>query len=228
MDYKLWKSIYERIRKEFCFSLERDEEAAYVLDRKLDHKNLCSENFIRKKIKDKDVLVFGAGPNLEEILKKPTVNFSDKMLIAADGATTALLKYNILPDIIVTDLDGKPEDQIKANSENSIVVIHAHGDNIEKIKKYVPKFDGLIMGSTQVDAKNYKNLYNFGGFTDGDRAAYLAAYFNAKRIYLAAFDFNKIGKYSYTKDVEKKLLKLKWCKCLLKKLEEENNDIIYI
>ena len=133
--------------------------------------------------------------------------------IAANGATSALLKNNVLPEIIVTDLDGKVSDQLLANSRGSITIIHAHGDNIDNIKKFVLEFKGYIVGTTQIDPKPYENIHNFGGFTDGDRAVYLADYFHAKKIYLLGFDFGgEVGKYSFSANKDKKLKKLKWCK----------------
>ena len=119
-------------------------------------------------------------------------------------------------------------DQLRANSEGSIVIAHAHGDNINSVKKYVPEFKGPIVGSTQIDPKPYENIQNFGGFTDGDRAVYLADHFQAKRIYLVGFDFEGIvGKYSFpeNKDYKLKLEKLNWCKYLIELLKKDNQNI---
>ena len=59
-------------------------------------------------------------------------------MICADGAVTALLEEEIIPDIVVTDLDGKIEDIIDSNKNGAVMVVHAHGNNMENIKKYVP------------------------------------------------------------------------------------------
>ena len=51
------------------------------------------------------------------------------------------------------------------------------------------------MGTTQ--AQPIGNLYNFGGFTDGDRALFLAVALGASQITLAGMDFGDIvTKYS--------------------------------
>ena len=74
-------------------------------------------------------------------------------------------------------------------------------------------------------------MYNFGGFTDGDRAVFLAVHFNAKKIFLIGFDFNNtIGEYSFVekKDKKNKIKKLKWCKHLLDFLINENNEIEFL
>ena len=227
MDYEDWKSTYEKIVSDFNYSVETDEKAADTLDKLLqEKKNLFPISALKDLINNKEIVIFGAGPSLEKSILKNKKKLTDKLKIAADGATTALLKNNIRPDIIVTDLDGKVSDQLKANSEGSIAIIHAHGDNINKIKKYVPKLEGKILGTTQINPEPYDFLYNFGGFTDGDRAVYLADHFHAKKIYLMGFDFNsKIGEYSFVenKDKKLKLKKLKWCKYLIDVLNKQNS-----
>ena len=227
MDYKDWKSTYEKIVSDFNYSVKTDEKAADALDKLLqEKKNLFPISMLKDLINNREIMIFGAGPSLEKSIPKHKKKFTDKLKIAADGTTTALLKNNIRPDIIVTDLDGKVSDQLKANSEGSIAIIHAHGDNINKIKKYVPKLEGKILGTTQINPEPYDFLYNFGGFTDGDRAVYLADHFHAKKIYLMGFDFNgKIGEYSFAenKDKKLKLRKLKWCECLIDMLNKQNS-----
>jgi len=208
MFYKNWAPIYNQILKEFNFSKQEDTKAAEILNDLLKDKILFPIDKIKDIIQNKDVVVFGAGPSLDKQIKKHLDFLKDKLLITADGSTSALLKYKIKPDVIVTDLDGKISDQIQSNSEDSIVIIHAHGDNISKLKNYVPKFE---------------NLYNFGGFTDGDRGVFLADHFKAKNIFLIGFDFNnKIGRYSFAenKNIKMKLKKLKWCKYLVNLLDD--------
>ena len=228
MFYKDWELIYEKIAEDFNFNVKNDIQSADILNSLLKK----DKKFYIKKLEDlisgREVVVFGAGPSLESSIIKHKKKLDDKIKIVADGATSALLKKNILPDIIVTDLDGKVIDQIEANSKGSLTIIHAHGDNTSNIKKYVPEFKGDIIGTTQIDPKNYENIYNFGGFTDGDRAIYLADHFHAKKIYLIGFDFKGvIGKYSFSenKDKKQKLKKLKWCKYLIELLKKNRNNI---
>jgi uncharacterized Rossmann fold enzyme len=73
------------------------------------------------------------------------------------------------------------------------MLVHAHGDNLEAIKENVPDLKGAVLGTTQTDPASGGNLDNFGGFTDGDRAAFVAQHFGAVRIVLLGFDFNEIG-----------------------------------
>ena len=231
MFYKDYEIIYEKIAEDLSIETEGDERASKILDNLLQNKNLISTDELENLIAGKELFVFGAGPSLEDSLPTHKNKIKGKIKIAADGATTALLKNDILPDIIVTDLDGKVSDQILANSKGSKVIIHAHGDNIDKIEKYVPSFKNNLLGTTQINPESYTNLHNFFGFTDGDRAVYLADYFKAKKINLIGFDFDgTIGKYSFVENKDKrlKLKKLKWCKYFIDLLQKENKNISYL
>jgi len=175
---------------------------------------------LEKIIKNQNVFVIGSGPSLSEsisILK----NFDKTIKIVADSAVKPIVENGIKPDIIVTDLDGDLEVLKKIGKSKTIFVVHAHGDNIKKLD-FVKNFKNLL-GTTQ--AKPFGKLFNFGGFTDGDRGVFLANYFQAKKIILFGMDFgNKIGKYSNTKHTERKvkLKKLKMGKFLLEWLSSKS------
>ena len=112
-----------------------------------------------------------------------------------------LVESGIIPDIVITDLDGD-EDTLKKIGRKSIFIVHAHGDNIEKLE-FVKKFKKCI-GTTQ--SNPFNKIQNFGGFTDGDRGVFLANHFGAKKIILFGMDFGeKIGKHSNTKKSERKI-----------------------
>ncbi len=231
MFYKDWKQFYEKIVDDFDLNFKKDKDSAILLDNILTNKKIVSIKRLENLIKNKEIIVFGAGHSLEKSILKHKKFLENKVKICADGATSALLKNNIIPDIIVTDLDGKMSDILYSNNKGAIVIIHAHGDNIEKIKNYVKTFEEDILGTTQIDPTSFKKLYNFGGFTDGDRAVFLADHFNAKKIFLAGFDFDgNIGKYSFAdkKNKEMKLKKLKWCNHLLQFLIKENKNIEFL
>ena len=230
MKYKDWEQIYKEISKEFSLPYEKEEKSAEILNELLKNKTLANSSYLKKIIRGKEVFIFGAGPSLEESLISYKNDFSDKIKIAADGATSALLRFGLNPDIIVTDLDGFVDDQINANSSGALTIIHAHGDNLKIIEKYVPKFIGRVIGTVQINPKKYPNLENFGGFTDGDRAVFLANHFNAKKINLIGFDFTgDIGKYSFfkKKNIKQKLKKLKWCEKLINILQSEHSNIFF-
>ncbi len=194
-----WNTRYSEILKEFGYSKKQDLESAWLLDSIL--KKNVSVNKLKKIILGKSVFIIGAGPSLSSSI--PTLKKFKKLpKIAADSAIGELLENKIRPDVIVTDLDGDEKSLKKVGKTNTIFVVHAHGDNITKLN-LVENFKNCL-GTTQ--GKPFGKLYNFGGFTDGDRCVFLANYFGAKKIILFGMGFGKtIGKYSQTKVFERKI-----------------------
>ena len=218
-----WQTRYSDILKEFGYSKSKDLKSAKLLSSFL--KRTGSMKNLRQKIKRQTVFVIGAGPSLSSsipILKK----YNKITKIVADGASKALVENKIRPDIVVSDLDGDMKTLRKIGKGNSIIVTHAHGDNFDKLK-LVLEFKNCI-GTTET--KPFGKLYNFGGFTDGDRCVFLAHHFMAKKIILFGMDFGtKIGKYSKTKisDKKTKIKKLRRAKKLLEWLASKNCSGLY-
>ncbi len=230
MNLIIWFSWYTEILEELGFSRVDDEKSALILNKLLETSKSLSPMDIP--IKDR-VIVFGAGPSLKGNIKDlKNLNLSNFTLIAADGATTALLEDNIIPDIIVTDLDGEMEDITQANEDGAFLVVHAHGNNLDEINEYVPRLK-RVLGTTQ--STPLRNVYNFGGFTDGDRALYFAVELGAKYIILAGMDFGGVvTKYSRPDMDTKlgnadeiKLLKLNYAKKLIEWLVSNEDVIIF-
>ena len=199
-----WKKRYFSILKELNYSQKKDKESALILDSILQKTDTIKK--IERLIQGKTVFVIGSGPSLSFAISK-LKKLKKSVKIAADSSLKPLVDNGIIPDIIVTDLDGNEDTIKKISKTKSIFVIHAHGDNIEKLEM-VKKIKNCI-GTTQTNPFN--KIKNFGGFTDGDRGVFLASHFNAKKIILFGMDFgNKIGKFSNTKksDREIKLKKL--------------------
>ena len=192
MEFGLWEKYYKEILDDFGFSRENDEKSAKLLDEILSTEGCLTLEDLKGFVDFSDkFIVFGAGPSLKEHVKflKENYDLKDYVLVAADGATTALVDERIAPDIVATDLDGNLDDILLANFRGANVAIHAHGDNMDKIAKLTPFFTS-VLGTTQ--AQPVGNLYNFGGFTDGDRAMFLAVALGAEEITLAGMDFGDI------------------------------------
>ena len=199
-----WEKRYFSILKELNYSEKKDKESALILDSILKKTDTIKK--IRKLIEGKTIFVIGSGPSLSIAIPK-LKKLEKSIKIAADSSLKPLVDNGIIPDIIVTDLDGNEDTIKKISKTKSIFVIHAHGDNIEKLQM-VKKMKNCI-GTTQTNPFN--KIQNFGGFTDGDRGVFLANHFDAKKIILFGMDFgNQIGKFSNTKksDRETKLKKL--------------------
>ncbi|MGC8817245.1 MAG: 6-hydroxymethylpterin diphosphokinase MptE-like protein [Candidatus Hadarchaeum sp.] len=217
MRWRTWKPWYQKIAKRLELDEQTDVAAAKLLDSLLPEPNLKA---LAKIIRSKECIVFGAGPSLEVDLKGlEKEGYLKKVLISADGATSAVIHYRN-PEVIVTDLDGAVVDQLRAWRKGSWLVVHGHGDNMDRLRKYVPKLSERVVGTTQT--KPFGKLFNFGGFTDGDRSVFLAHELGAKKIYLAGMDLGtEIGKYSGRKNRAHKLLKLEICRELLGWLSSE-------
>ena len=218
-----WESKYKEILKDFGYSRKKDSQSCKLLDSLLPKKTPIVK--IRDLIENKPIFIVGAGPSLPScipILKK----YKKITKIVADGATRAIIENSLKADIVVTDLDGDIKSLKKAGRTNTLMVVHAHGDNSEKIH-LVKNFKNCI-GTTQT--KPIGKTHNFGGFTDGDRCVFLANHFKAKKIILLGMDFGiKIGKYSKIKVVNRtiKIKKLRRGKKLLEWLAQKSKSELY-
>ena len=218
-----WESKYREILKEFGYSRKKDSQSCKLLDSLLPNKIKTAK--IKELIENKPVFVVGAGPSLQScipILKK----YSKITKIVADGATQALVKNNLKANIVVTDLDGDITVLKRVGRTNTIMVVHAHGDNAKKL--YLVKNFKNCIGTTQT--KPLGNIHNFGGFTDGDRCVFLANRFKAKKIILFGMDFGTtIGEYSKNVVTNKtmKIRKLHRGKKLLEWLAQKSRSELY-
>jgi uncharacterized Rossmann fold enzyme len=206
--YPDWEAIYCRILDDFGYSRTEDEYSARVLATLVSGRRVCGPECLNEII-GRTVTVYGFGPNLEKEMDEVEPSGT---IVSADGATTELIKRGIIPDIVATDLDGDIDAQIAANIKGAVAVIHAHGDNLNRIKEFVPFFPGRITPTTQ--SKPFDRVYNFGGFTDGDRAVMLARHFGANRIFLIGFDFTT-ARTQTGKNAIVKAKKLEWARKLI-------------
>jgi len=182
--------------------MAEDKRATLILDRMLKGGDTT---VLDRLIRDRPVIVFGCGPSLENDLNKIWEAELHKrfVLVAVDGAVKALLEYNIVPHVNVTDLDGDLNSIVKANQQGCITVVHAHSENIRTLVKIIPYLKGTVIGTTH--SAPTSKIHNFGGFTDGDRAVYIVEHFKPYFIALAGMDFGHvIGVYSGTYDPVKK------------------------
>ncbi len=222
MKFEKWESYYKAIVQSMGYSRDRDEVVAYQLSSLLGQRQdrLVPLDELRGMIKGQHVFVFGDGPSLKEDI----AGFDFRSLrVSADGATSKLMDRGILPDIIVTDLDGEVEDQVEASRQGAIVVVHAHGDNQDAVKEWVPRFEGRLLGTTQ--STPVEHVHNFGGFTDGDRCAFMCDHFGATSVILVAFNFDDTDQEYLEQLGETKLKKLTWGGMLLATLE--NSEIFF-
>ena len=223
MTVRGWKTLFKEIRKEFGYKEIDDLHSAQKLNSFLKKEFLKKE--FQEMISGKVVFVIGAGPSLSKSLSyiKRCKNVTK---IVADGAVQALLEKNIMPDILVTDLDGDLKSIKKIGKTKIPIIVHAHGDNFDRLEM-VKNFSN-VNGTTQTN--RFGKIENFGGFTDGDRCVFLGEFFGAKKIVLIGMDFGQeIGKYSKQKVTNRKikLKKLKFGKKILEWFASKSKAELY-
>jgi uncharacterized Rossmann fold enzyme len=211
MNLKEWRPFYLEIVREFGFDRAQDERSAQLLSHLLANKTGYNSTLAKlsRLVKGCDVLVCGKAPILIRDIKSGKIE-GQETIIAADGATSVLLSQGVIPHIVVSDLDGNISDLKRANAMCAIMVVHAHGDNMNAIEAYVPSLSA-VLGTAQTQPEPL--LLNVGGFTDGDRAVFLAKEYGARTISAIGFDFSDISV------TPRKMQKLQWAKRLLEQAE---------
>jgi len=207
-----WQPLYKEIKKKLSLNFSDDEMARDIAlsFAKTDASSLNAMFFGKK------CYVFGNADSLEADLQA-FVPDSDSVTVAADGSIQLLLGKNIIPDVIVSDLDGDVESMLVSEEKGSVIVLLVHGDNIDLFKKHVSSFKNPII-TTQIKPEGL--VFNFGGFTDGDRCCFLAQHFGAVGITLVGFDFARVGS-RYTKNPRLKQEKLAIAKWLISDLKRK-------
>lgn len=208
MKFSEWEPIYLQICEDFGFTPDSDSMSVRMLKAVTPNLDLCDEDAIVPLIGE-TVTVVGDSPGLEEdIARHPP----EGCVIASGSSVLRLLRQNIVPQIVVTDLDGNINAQLEASSEGAVTLILAHGDNMDLVRQFAPLFTGPVVLTTQGRPEN--TVFDFGGFTDGDRAVCLAREFGARRILLLGFDFDNPNPKEGSDPVIKKR-KLAWARRII-------------
>ncbi|MGQ0535532.1 MAG: 6-hydroxymethylpterin diphosphokinase MptE-like protein, partial [Methanobacteriota archaeon] len=181
MQYEKWDEFYELILREFGFDAEADEQAARILDKFLHARQPFPLDALRASIAGKSVTVLGASHGAARAVERGL----ERPVVVCDKAAGLALSAGLAADLLVTDLDGDVEAQMHLNERGTPVAVHAHGDNMAALRMRLHRFPGPVLGTCQV--MPFGRLANFGGFTDGDRACFLAEELGAKEILLAGF-----------------------------------------
>lgn len=205
---QIWNDAYVKIREDFGYSEYMDRISSILLNRL----------FIALKFDQLDVSKFMArkcvvlGPLASS--SKVSVGKDDVVIVAGNALES--LKPDERVDFVVTDLDGDYDKLANFSKNGGIVVVHAHGDNIDKIVKLFPTLKGNVIISCQTESLDM--ITDFGGFTDGDRAVFFAHFLRSPFIRVVGFDFeNPIAKSNSDPMIKKK--KLKWAKHLIDQLK---------
>ena len=209
MDFPTWEPVYESILADFGYERAADERARDVLGELLDQSASPALDF-----SGQTVAIAGAGPNLEGEVDEAG---EADAVVAASTAADRLGESGVTVDCLVTDLDKNPETAHRLTIEGTPVAVHAHGDNVDAVRESVPEFDAsAVVPTTQ--AAPAGPVRNLGGFTDGDRAAFLADQWGAATLVFVGWDFDddSVG--------PEKRRKLVWAERLLLWLERRRGE----
>ena len=180
---EVWRSFYSEIVSHFGYSEEGDAYAASLIAKLMTSRG-CLVGKLAKRVEGNTVIVAGASGTLaEEARELKRVYKGGYVVFAADGAVALLLEAGVVADAVFTDLDGRFPALVEAARGGSIIVIHAHGDNIDALDGAFRALEGLSVEAT-CQSEPVGHVHNFGGFTDGDRAAFAAVALGAAKVVL--------------------------------------------
>ena len=216
MNFEEWEPLYLQIVKDFGYSVEEDRKSAEILADLIakQRRPVNVDLILNSLIRGFRFVLLGPCPldgmEFGEVRKRVKTG-SHSLATVGDGTGSAL-RAGLKPKLTFTDLDGAPQGDVDANNGGSVVVIHAHGDNIPALREWISKFPGPIIPTCQ--CKPFPGINNWGGFTDGDRAFCALRHFGAKNIEVVGFDFDKpCG--SKRADLETKRHKLEWAERII-------------
>ena len=210
MNFATFEPVYEAILADFGFDRAADERARdlaadLATPFPLDHLDDWA---------GETVAVAGAAPCLAD---EVSLARDADVVVAASTAVDVLADRGVAVDCMVTDLDKNPETAADLTREGVPVAAHAHGDNVPAVREWLPRFaDEWTLATTQ--AAPVGPVRNTGGFTDGDRAAFLADHVGAGELVFPGWEFDD-------PDVDPmKARKLDWAARLLRWLERRRDE----
>ncbi|MFC4359083.1 6-hydroxymethylpterin diphosphokinase MptE-like protein [Halobium salinum] len=222
MNFVDWEPVYERLLADFGYDRAGDERARDILaDLTRSGGSDANPGALDPEatgafdtVDGATVAVVGAAPGLVDEVER--VAAAD-LVFAASTAADVCLDAGIGVDCMVTDLDKNPGTARELTREGVPVAAHAHGDNVPAVREWVPQFDSdWTLPTTQ--AAPVGGVRNYGGFTDGDRAAFLADAFGAEELLFVGWAFDD-------PDVTPaKARKLRWAERLLYWLETRRGE----
>ncbi|UPM43956.1 hypothetical protein [Halocatena salina] len=207
MNFSEWEPLYAAILDDLGIDRGADERARdrlAALTTPFDLDRLTFEG--------ETVVIVGGGP----IETDTPIEQADRV-VAAGGGIEHCQRADASIDLVVTDLDTDPETVVSLTHHGTPVAVAAHGDNVPAIERHVPAMDrDNVLATTQ--AKPVEHVVNAGGFTDGDRAAFIADHCGADALVFLGwvFDDSDVAPMKHRK--------LLWAKRLLWVLEQRRHE----
>jgi uncharacterized Rossmann fold enzyme len=219
MEFTDWEPVYAAILADFGYGragdeAARDDLAGLVADADATPLGDAALTWLA----GATVAVAGGAPCLrgEDDLERARAPDVDAV-IAASTAADVLREAGVDVDLMVTDLDKNPATAAALTRDGTPVAVHAHGDNRDLVREWVPQCDlASVLPTTQ--AAPVGPVVNPGGFTDGDRAAFLADHCGAAELRFVGWDVD-----DPSVDAGKRR-KLRWAERLLAWLEARRGE----
>lgn len=211
MHFEQWNPVYERLLADLGYDRGGDERAR---DRLAALATPFDIGPLREQVSGATVAVAGGA---ERLVDELDVARDAEVVFAASVAADTCREYGVTVDCMVTDLDKNPDTARRLTHEGVPVAAHAHGDNLGLVESVVPDCaPDALLPTTQ--AAPVGPVRNFGGFTDGDRAAFLADHLGADSLRFPGWDLR-----DPTVGAEKHA-KLDWAARLLRWLERRRDE----
>ena len=211
MNFDTWEPVYEAILEDFGYDRAADERSR---DRLAELCDPFDDSRLRVMFEHRTVAIAGGAASLAG---EADLARGADAVVAASTAADVLADRGVSVDLAVTDLDKAPATGVALSRDGVPVAIHAHGDNRRAVERWVPDHDGRhVLPTTQ--AAPVGPVRNFGGFTDGDRGAFIADHFGASRLVFPGWDFD-----DPSVDAQK-ANKLAWAERLLAWLERRRGE----
>ncbi len=207
-----WEALYSEILGDMGYSREDDESTVRVLKAVTVNCDLVDPDDVRD-VFSGICTVAGDADCLESDIElfPPTGT-----LVSSGSAVRRLLDAGLTPDVVVTDLDGDMPSQLEASSRGALTFVHAHGDNADAVREWAGRFRGPVVLTTQ--SRPESTVFDFGGFTDGDRAVCISQEMGASSVRLIGFDLDH-PRSKDGRDPAVKLRKLAWARRIISSLD---------
>jgi len=207
-----WELLYSEILDDMGYSREDDESTVRVLKAVTVNCDLVDPDDVRDMFSGSCTVAGDADCLESDIESYPPTG----TLVSSGSAVHRLLDAGLTPDVVVTDLDGDMPSQLEASSRGALTFVHAHGDNAEAVREWAWRFSGPVVLTTQ--SRPESTVFDFGGFTDGDRAVCISQEMGASSIRLIGFDLDH-PRSKDGRDPAVKLRKLAWARRIISSLD---------
>ena len=209
-----WEHLYTEILEDMGYSREEDESTVRVLKAVTVNCDLVDPDDVRDLFSGACTVAGDADCLESDIERFPPTG----TLVSSGSAVHRLLDAGLTPDVVVTDLDGDMPSQLEASSRGALTFVHAHGDNAEAVREWAGMFRGPVVLTTQ--SRPESTVFDFGGFTDGDRAVCISQELGASSIRLIGFDLDH-PRPKDGRDPAVKLRKLSWARRIISSLDAD-------